>query len=234
MGVGEQGRDEVKETELAEFVIHWLQSQHWDVYQEVQFNHYSAIADIVAVRNGIMWIIETKLSMTMDVLYQASRWLAHYRSIAVPKSVNRNGSRRTQHYIVARDYYRVGILEVDLKYDMDRVYEAIRPPLIRNNHLTVRKYSNQLCEEHKTYARAGQVSGHRWTPYRSTMEAVREMVRDNPGCTIKDIFDKHGKMHYASPESFKGNLLKALEDFERDWCRIDKTSKPFRLYIREE
>ena len=50
----------IKETEIAEIVIDWLEKQHWDVYQEVPVN--SGFADIFAVRNGLVWVIETKTS----------------------------------------------------------------------------------------------------------------------------------------------------------------------------
>jgi len=58
----------MKETDLAERVINWLEDQHWEIYQEVQFRGYGGIADIVAVRAGYLWIIECKTSMTFTLL----------------------------------------------------------------------------------------------------------------------------------------------------------------------
>ncbi|MBN1535213.1 MAG: hypothetical protein JW908_00670 [Anaerolineales bacterium] len=213
----------MRETELAEHVVDWLQSQHWTIYQEVELL-YGGIADIVAERHGILWIVETKTAMSISVLNQASRWPVHYRSIAVPKA--KNDYKRD--YQLAKSYYGVGVITVDREY----VDEIIRPPLYLNHNKMAKILLSRLTEEHKTYSKAGCSNGRRLTPYKMTMMDVKQFVTQHPGCTIQDIFDTHGRMHYASKASFKGNLLKALEDFERDWCRVDKTTKPFRLYNR--
>jgi hypothetical protein len=213
----------MKETELAECVIDWLQSQHWNIYQEVQLL-YGGIADIVAERHGILWIVETKTAMSISVLNQATRWPVHYRSIAVPKA--KHDFKRD--YQVARSYYGVGVILVE----RDDVYELIRPPLYLNNDKMAKLLLSRLTEDHKTFSKAGCNTGLRLTPYKQTIKEVKAMVTQHPGCTVQELFDTYGKMHYASKESFKGNLLKALEDFEYDWCRIDKTEKPFRLYVK--
>ena len=213
----------MKETELAEQVIEWLRYQNWNIYQEVQFRGIGGIADIVAERHGILWIVETKMAMSIEVLNQASAWPVHFRSVAVPEA--KRDSKRD--YRVARDYYGVGVIEVS-KYD---VRERVKPPLYLRHHKTAEKLLSQLTELHKTFAKAGSKGGSHLTPYKITIMEIRRTVEKQPGCTIEDLFTKHGSMHYANKSSFKGNILKCLEDFEKDWCRIDKTSKPFRLFI---
>lgn len=215
----------MKETELAEQVIEWLLSQNWNVYQEVEFQHMGGVADIVAERHGILWIIETKMSMTIKVLNQASGWPAHYRSIAVPRALHDEG----RDFRVAKDYYGVGVIEVE-KND---VYEQLKPPLFLRNHKAAKRMLAQLTELHKTYCKAGSQSGH-LTPYKQTMLDIQRTISNHPGCTVDDLFKTHGVMHYASKSSFKGNVLKCLASFERDWCRIDTTTKPYKLYIRQE
>lgn len=214
----------MKEVELAEHVIAWLQEQHWEIYQEVEFRRMGGRADIVAVRHGIIWIIETKMAMSLEVLQQASHWPSHYRSIGVPKA-RRNANR---DYRVAKDYYRVGVIEVSLGGD---VQEVIKPPAYLKNHKTSKIMIGQLVEQHKTFAKAGTNKGGYYTPYRNTMITIKRFVENKPGCTIDDVFDSIGKMHYASKMSFKGNVLKCLESFEKDWCRVDKTSIPYKLYL---
>jgi hypothetical protein len=216
-----------KETELGALVVAWLKEQHWDVYQEVMFGHYGGVADIVAVRNGIMWIIECKLSYCFTVLEQASRWPAHYRSIAVPFS------RTPRDYRVAKDYYLVGVLEVDPVSDYrGGVYERIQPKLFVHNHKQVKKYLALLTELHKTYAMAGSDRGDHLTPYKQTMIDVRRYVESHPGCTIKNLFEEYGSMHYSSAASFKGNIIKALAQFE-PWCKIDTSTVPYRLFVKQ-
>lgn len=214
----------MKETELAEKIIEWLSAEHWNIYQEVQFSGIGGVADIVAERQGILWIVETKTAMSIEVLNQASAWPAHFRSIGVPK-VRRSDKR---DYRVARDYYGVGVIEVS---DWD-VYESLKPPLYLKHHKTAKRLLSKLTELHKTYAKAGSQNGH-LTPYKMTMMDIQRTVKERPGCTISDLFEKHGPMHYSNKSSFKGNMLKCLESFESDWCRVDKSTKPYRLYVRD-
>lgn len=212
-----------KETELAKTVVTWLQEQNWDVYQEVQFSRSGGVADIVAVRHGILWIIECKMSYGFAVLQQASRWVAHYRSVAVPLSKSKG-----RDYRVARLYYRVGVLEVS----QWGVHEKeMAPQMYRKNKL-IAMYKSELTELHKTFAPAGSQSGHHLTPYKQTMMQVRRFIERNQGCTVKVLYEHLGFMHYASKRSFTGNLVKALEAFE-SWCRIDKSAKPYRLYTTD-
>lgn len=215
----------MKETELAEPIISWLQAQNWNVYQEVQFSRMGGVADICAERHGILWIIETKTAMTIEVLNQASAWAVHFRSIAVPKA--KNGSKRD--YAVAREYYGVGVIEVS-EHD---IYERLKPPLYLRHRNTARRLLSELTELHKTFAKAGSKGGGHLTPYKRTMMEIRYAIERNPGCTVEDLFKQLGSMHYANKSSFKGNVLKCLEDFESHWCRIDKTSKPFKLHLVE-
>ena len=216
----------MKETELAKSVIAWLSDQHWDIYQEVQFTAGSSIADIVAVKHGIMWIIECKMSYGFTVLQQASQWLAHYRSVAVPSETYHHH----RDYSVAKYYYRVGILEVNTKHD--DVWEIIKPPIMYRENDLIKKYRARLTELHKTFAPAGSRGGQHLTPYKETMMDVRKAIEINPGCTIKDLYQSLGKMHYSSADSFKGNLIKALNDFE-PWCKVDMSTKPYKLYIAD-
>lgn len=211
-----------KEIDLAAKIVGWLNEQHWDVYQEVQFGYGGCVADIVAVRNKILWIIETKTRYGFDVLEQATRWAVHYRSIGIPSS------RNNRDYGVAKWYYRVGVIEVS-DYGIE---EIIKPPLFAKNHNVATRYLSQLTELHKTFALAGSRNGH-LTPYRQTMIDVQKFIMGHSGCTVKDIFTGLGRMHYSSATSFKGNLIKALMDFEKDWCRVDTTTKPYRLFCRQ-
>jgi hypothetical protein len=214
----------MKEVELAEKIIEWLQEQNWTIYQEVEFRRLGGRADIVAERHGILWIVETKMAMSLDVLNQATTWPTHYRSVGVPSA------KRSSHrdYRVAKDYYGVGVLEVG-KGGM--VTEVVKAPLFLKNDKVAKGMISQLKEQHKTFAKAGSNGGGYYTPYRNTMVTIREIVRKNPGCTVDEVFEICGKMHYASKGSFKGNALKCLDSFEKDWCRIDKSSFPYRLYL---
>lgn len=212
----------MKEIDLAAYVVQWLQDQHWEVYQEVQFRRYGGVADIVAVRHNIMWIIESKMSYGFAVLDQASRWAVHYRSVAVPHK-----RLHDRDYRVAELYYRVGVVGV---LDDGCVTEIVpAPQMYRGNNL-VKQYLSELTELHKTFAKAGSQGGNHLTPYKRTMMDVRRVIEQNPGCTLKFLHETLGNMHYWSKQSFMGSLIHALEDFE-PWCRIDKSTKPYKFFV---
>ena len=215
----------MSEIELAKKVVDWLKGQHWEIYQEVQFSFAGGVADIVAVSLGIVWIIECKNSYGLKVLNQASRWASHYRSVAVPRAKG-----YSRDYRVAKDYYRVGVIELSKFGDID---EPIKAPLLRINHRQSQKYLAALDELLKDYAPAGSQSGNHLTPYKRTMLEVKEFITKNPGCTVKDLYENLGEMHYANINSFKGNIMSALDCFEV-WCFVDKSTKPRKLYIKCE
>lgn len=216
-------RSKIKETDLARLVIDWLVSQNWNVYQEVQFSSQGCVADIVAERHGILWVIETKTTYGFAVLEQATRWPVHYRSVAVPFA-------RERDYRVAKYYYGVGVIEV-FESSVEEIVEA---PIFVKHRYTANHYRNQLQELHKTFAQAGSKGSQHLTPYKNTMIEVRKIVEKNPGCTVKFLYEQLGIMHYSSASSFKGNLLKSLMDFEKDWCSVDVSQKPFKIYIKSE
>jgi hypothetical protein len=218
----------MKETEIAEKIVNWLVAQHWNVYQEVQLSYMGNIADIMAERQGVLWVIETKLVMSMDVLNQASSWTTHFRSIAVPKSLSK-AKRNKRDYGVAKHYYMVGVLEIDGDY----IDEVLKPPLYLTHHKAAKKILSKLTELHKTYSKAGSYGGGHLTPYKMTMIKIKETIGKYPGCTIDDLFRINGPLHYAHKGSFKGNVLKCLEQYENDWCIVNKEQKPYRLFIRE-
>jgi hypothetical protein len=136
---------------------------------------------------------------------------------------------------VARDYYGVGVIEVGPDHSDEGGYhvrEVMDAPLFRRNHGQAKRYMDGLLELHKTFAEAGSKGGKHLTPYKLTMMEVRKFVESHAGCTVKDLYEALGEMHYSSAASFKGNIIDALVHFERDWCRVDDKARPYRLYSR--
>lgn len=125
------------EQALAQHVIDWLEAQHWDVYQEVPLHGGgSKTADIVAVRNGLVWVIECKTTLSLAVMAQASSWNVHLRSIAVPWAKRGYDERNTAERI-CRNFLQVGVLyvhEPDRYSGVSRVEESTRAILLRHNH----------------------------------------------------------------------------------------------------
>ena len=233
----------MKETEIAEAVTGWLTDQHWECYFEVQVYSLGRVADIIAVRGPLVYIIECKNTLSLRVLQQASLWRSHLRSIAVPKPkpARYRYSDRDGAYRIARNCLEIGILEVggprimfDSKTIVWDVKEKVQPKLKRDFNPMAQRIRQSLIPEHKTFAPAGSAGRGHWTPYKSTMISVRNFIKRNPGCTFKQIGDNLGRMHYSNLGSAIGNLRKALVSWESEWCFVDKSSRPHRCYIREE
>ena len=217
----------MKETELASKVVKYLQDDKWEVYQEVKFSKYlgSSIADIVALRNNLIWIIECKTSLTLDVMEQANGWKVPLRSVAVPYSKTRYKKNKKQKggyigYRVAKDYLKIGIIIVG-----EIVSEPVFPPILRQFYKNGNRLRKLLVDEQKNgeYSSAGSKGGGYYTPYQKTIKYVKEYIKSNPGKTFKEIINyiDGGRFHhYSTPASMKQSLKIALCEWESSWCKI--------------
>lgn len=225
----------MKETDLAKHLVAWLEEQHWDVYQEVQFS--GGIADIMAVKGGYLWVIECKTSFTLKVIEQAKNWRTHFRSVCIPKKKAAFSYDRS-HGIEAdlAEYFKIGIIEFDSRTAQSQwayrncIKEVIPAPIMKEYHEYSKKYINNLRPEHKKYSEAGSNNGGYWTPYKETMQTVKHIIKHNPGLTLKELLDKLGDNHHYM--SVKVSLPSALRSFE-NWCEIRKDGNVNRFYIRE-
>jgi len=216
------------EIQIAEQVVDWLEGRGWDVYQEVQFHQMSKVADIVAVGGEELWIVECKTSFGLAVLDQAYSWHVTMRSVAVPFT----RTRRVQSWLdVARDYYQVGVIEVDT----GTVTEIIEPPYMQRNFEYQKTLLKYLSEDHKTFAKAGSKSGSHLTVYKKSIILVKEYISKTPNCSAIEIVNDLGKLHYSCEASAKGNLRTALVAYEKDWVEVSSKpyTHPYRFIIKE-
>lgn len=107
------------EAELAAVVVAWLHNSGAEVYQEVEVP--GGIADIVARVGAELWIIETKLSLSLALLVQAMdrRRLAHRVYCAAPRT------RTSRDFGGVCKELGVGLLEVYTGNDNSCVKEAV-------------------------------------------------------------------------------------------------------------
>lgn len=181
--------EKMTEADFASCIVDHLTDLKWDVYQEVQVKHGSGVADVVARQGPLVWVIETKTKMGLAVMEQAARWTpyAHLVSVAVPKCHNR----------FAKDIlnrFGIGLLVGN----KNNIREAERPYLNRKAH--VRAIMDSLSDRQKTYARAGNAEGRRWTPFQNTCEHLEQLVRKRPGLMLKEAIAEI-RHHYASPST---------------------------------
>lgn len=207
------------ESDLAKAVILWLEDYQWEVYQEVQVFGYTA--DIVAVQNKLVWVIETKLTSTLKVIEQANNWkgLAHYVSVAVPRK------RDQLMFGKVLSLFKIGKIECDRE-----VIERIRP--VFNRKALSKNITRYLTPELKNYAEAGNSEGKRLTPFKKTcMEIVRE-VEKSPGITIKELIEKV-KTRYATPATARVCITKWIGTKHID-VRFEQEGRRLKLYPKEK
>lgn len=190
----------MREVELAEWTVNWLANQHWEIYQEVQVFSGGPIADIIAKQNQLIWIVECKLSLSLAVIEQAFRWkrMAHFVSISsLYSQKHRKGRNIAKRFLKQAG---IGLVEFgNATYSIVAISPQLnRKAQVRHIHLT---------EKHKTWAKAGNSDGNRWTPFQETCRKVKQIVEENPGIGIKTIIDLLDRHHYASDSTARSCLL---------------------------
>ncbi len=71
------------EAELAAGIVAWLQDRDWQVYQEVRPGYSGPRADIVATHGPVIWVVETKTSLSMELVGQALRWKPYANKVSI-------------------------------------------------------------------------------------------------------------------------------------------------------
>jgi len=222
------------EAELALAVVSWLEEHDWEVFKEVVIP--GGIADIVAKQDNIIWIVETKKTVSMKVFEQAHSRLhyAHYISVAVPERDNYPLFPEMASWYC--NYFGIGVITVSKPFKVagrkipPHVIERIKPRVSRiksaKPHLVkIRKVRDFLCDLHKEQE-AGSVTSYVVTPYKKTIIGVKEFLRHNGPATMKTIIEKVHH-HYKSPASARSSLKKALEFWEPDFFKFKKDGKVY-------
>lgn len=222
------------EAALCEVLVDWLEAEGWEVYQEVQY--HGGIADIVAVRGGIVWVVEAKTGYNMTVMEQAYNWLnyAHLVSIATPSLKRRKGHFMADSIL---RYYGIGRLVVPAPFHFKgqteiQVTQEIFPIYHRKRKVlksAVTQFKDSLLPEHKTWAKAGVQHGRRVTTFGLTREAVKKVVAKYPGITLHDLVEKVDH-HYSSKYGARQYIALYIDNGVIDGIRIDRDGKRLRLY----
>ncbi len=215
------------ETDLARAVVAWLTEFGWEVYQEVQPQRNGAVADLVAVRRQVVWVIECKRSLSLALLEQAHGWLgrAHCVSIATPRA--RRQPRGHQFAAEALRLTGMGWLEVDPSGRGEPVAQRVKPAIGRT--AAVAPLRAALDERHKTYAPAGNAQSRRWTPFQRTSEAIRATVAAQPGILLSDLVVALAH-HYRTDTAARGTLAKRLRQGVVVGAHLRKVDGRLRVY----
>lgn len=225
------------ETDLAEPVIAYLEDMKWEVYQEVEPKRYGDVADIVAVQNGRVWVIELKKTLSLEVIAQADEWrpVAHYVSIATPVSYRRRitkGARLAEHILCWKGIGWFKVAEPIKGWYESEFARQKRVPSLNRKALAY-KILDSLCEEQKTFAKAGNAEGKRWTPFQNTCKQVLATVAHSPGICMKDLVDAISH-HYASDAGARANLSQWIQAGVVKGVEARKEGRYLRIYPEGE
>lgn len=199
------------ESHLAAAVRRRLVAEGWDCFAEVQMRQGDKRADIVAVLRGRVAIIETKLSLSIDVLSQAVSWLgkAHHVIVAVPAPKNSNGAR--QEFVV--DYLKskgIGLWWVDgvnqpvwHDYDPVQIRERVRAATHRYAHAASKELRALLVPEMRDAQAGAKTGGVASTPFKRTCLELKKYVFAHPGTSFATAI-RIIRHHYSSEMSAKG------------------------------
>jgi len=227
----------MKEIELGEKIVSWIKNKGWEVYQEVTI--WGKIADIIAIKDEKIWIIECKTSLNFGLIEQADHWknYAHYTSIAIPQSSKRiKGHNLAYNICMERG---IGVLKLNYYkgiYNHEEhwsVMERSKPKLNERADHWTKTIKSKLLEEHKTYAKAGSPGNtKRFTLFKKTCMELTDVVRDNPGIELKEAIFKI-KHHYKNDRSAIGSMLKYFKSKKKiiENIRMEIDGKKRKLYF---
>ena len=231
----------MRETELAAQVVQHLIDLGWDVYQEVQMGQGEPIADIVALMDNRVHVVECKRSLSFDVIAQASAWRqsAHWVSVAVPLGKYSRGRQCAKTVLMERG---IGLFEVCSVDDPVRaeISPALRrwaghgPHRDRTWHMRdIKRLRGTLSENHRGDCAAGSAGGGHWTQWKATCAASRRYVAANPGCTLKELFAGVDH-HYASDVSARSSMSALIQRGEVPGITMKRDGRRYRLFPKEE
>jgi len=217
------------EAALAAEVGRWLDGYGWELYQEVQVDRRGAVADLVAVRRGVIWVIEAKRSLSLKLLSQTMAWRgrAHYVSLASTAA----SSRPPRHDSIAELCRLAGIgwIEVAPARGGKSVMVAERVKAGICRQAGVEAVRAALDEPQKHFAPAGNANSKRWTPFQKTAEQLRVMAAAEPGLLLSDAVDRC-EHHYKSNQAARGTLAKWIRDGIVSGVHLRKEDGRLRLY----
>lgn len=194
-----------RETDVAAPVVECLRAIGWRVYQEVSTGYGDRRPDIVATWRGrLVWIVECKAALSWELLDQAEQWIgeAHRVSVAVPARKMhgpRFSGRRSVEERVCRSL-GLGLFVGGT--------EKLSAPMLRPTRKQVRAWWTTLRPEHEAgFAAAGSQGGGFFTPFRGTVRAMAEFLREKPGATTKELL-AGVEHHYGSDVAAARNMVR--------------------------
>ena len=192
------------EADLIKTALPWFKWKGYTVHQEVQFGPY--VIDLVLTKGDEVIAVEAKLSLALDVMTQAKRWVrqAHRSAVLVPyESITQ---RRKLAMDTCIDFLGIDVMEVvpnmtDNLQGVVTVFESNMVIPADVQPLRAALHPNQEQTE------AGKPAPERDTPFKRTCKKLIEVVREIGPCRI-NLAIKEIDHHYKNDEVARRSLTK--------------------------
>lgn len=202
-------------TDVAIPIAEHLRQHHWDIYPEAQFRTRGPRADIVAYKNPLLWVIETKSSMNLQVLEQAMRWRdsgALLVSIGIPKPKRKSSQKFVWHsQMVDRICRQEGFGLIFVCSKTHFVKEVISPRLYRFNYERSRYLITNLDHKMQSQTPGSSAAGGYSTPHQRTLQYALAYLREHSPCSISTLLDNI-KTHFHVRSKARKYLIQHLCD----------------------
>jgi hypothetical protein len=204
------------EKDISEPLTNFLKNDGWEVYQEVQVELLGPVADVVAVRNGVIWEIECKTKICIEVFAQAHKWLPYANLVSVCVPVIGQYSNSFENWKCAAAAMGIGIISV---YEKSRTVEKrtyadnpkVAVDLEAHGHSASNDaLQNGLRESHKLFISSGKKSRVAITKLQKTMRDLVECVNRHPGIELLSALHKIDH-HYSTDYSAVLGILLQLD-----------------------
>lgn len=196
-----------KESLVALGAVNYLNNLGFETYCEVEAG--PGIADIVAVKNKIIWVVEAKVNFGLAVIDQAIRWKSWANMVSVV--VYGRSWARTPAGQAALKSTGVGLFEMPFVGREDLAVSRLIPELRRSHN---GKMFEKLHPEQKMSI-PGSQAGQVFTPFKVTVFRLKEIVAQNPGIRLSDAIkgiknEQLGIKHHYSTDKSAIRCLKDL------------------------
>jgi hypothetical protein len=201
------------EVQIALAVIAFQEDEGYETFKEVFYE--GGTADIVSTRGPDTIVTEAKLSRSIAVITQATRWKGHANQIyvAVPKR------KQGDSYEWDRALHLAGIGEFTVD-DEGEVVRARSPLRWRVDGLGIRAV---LKIQHKDFADAGNATGSRYSPFQEIARDLRAAVEANQGISLieftGDAFKAESLRRSIKRGAIKGLVVRSGKVFQEGFDR---------------
>jgi len=189
----EENKNIITEKVLGVAVQNWLIERNWDCFPEAQIRSRGPRADIIAIKDALMWVVETKLSLNLQVIEQALRWKnlgALYTSVGVLRP------KRKKHHqfcwysdFIDRFFRQEGLGLILINPDDLNISEVIKPKLHRYNYLRAKRIVIQLDPRMKQYIPGSSGKEGYSSPHQRTMENALNYIEFKKKCSINELLN---------------------------------------------